>query len=915
METEGTSILQSGVLLIPLLLFATLAILFVLVQRWRSQTTVDFKTLRAELRQMHFNQREIIQVIQHHSPDDPEPYGSRIRRLHSKIHDTQETLRRLEARQVVLQEQAHWLNQNSFQALVGGPYFWYQLRREIKDFQVEIEKAWQALGGVIEFVQQIDRLGLQVAQKAHQVTQIQQQTNQVMDQLRSRGMLGKTIASATQQEKQAKASLGQIPLYFLEGDENAIREKADKENTISAHTILESVQQSLQALLAQATGWDEQYNRASESAASMDRTLTSLEQLISQAPGELDITQRRAQFSQLKTAAQNLDDRLKRVEVEQIESLAQEAAQITHEAQAAESELKQAYESAARLGNELSELSNGLKNITLIIASLGTKAHYPVAWGQSSDRLADLNRQNTAIGPAKKPRDAMQMIQDLEKAVRLNEQQRELGLRLRQMEEQHTELTQIIASPEISQINAWLKDAQQLTDKVKGYAPENWPRLDAVSELPAEMQSVANDVLRVLPPGNVQSIPEAELPGRLEDARRLQQAYQRLQKRIENIRNQLTNLQKEEKQIQGQMTSAQTTVTQVSLIIRSNPLLPQIATQDNGRFQLEMQSVVDDLANRQHGTLDKKVKAGLAVLGKIEQSANRWLDQMNQDTQQQVQTLTKMLNALDAIAPIEEQPVNDARRLLSSGAAFSGGVSPGGGFTPTSGSYASKSKFRLEDLTPEFKRRSDFWQSCAGVSRGLEEVGVTVLDSYGEADHNRQQAHEMLTQVAAWLRQSHDWPPSSVSLDAERQEMDRIDGQWQAIKPTPTRAIQLVQQLGQLSARYHELAVRIQQTSERADQEMAAVETLENEIIDLEGRWQNNWSNYQDDPQVTADIRRLLDEIEREMSNLKRQYKQKRNYVQVLQSLKTLERKARAYQVELDENRALDVDGNERRRR
>ena len=69
----------------------------------------------------------------------------------------------LEARQVKLQEQAHWLNQNSFQALVGGPYYWYQLRREITDFQAEVEKAWQALGGVVELVQQLERIGLQVA--------------------------------------------------------------------------------------------------------------------------------------------------------------------------------------------------------------------------------------------------------------------------------------------------------------------------------------------------------------------------------------------------------------------------------------------------------------------------------------------------------------------------------------------------------------------------------------------------------------------------------------------------------------------------------------------------------------------------------------------------------------------------------
>ena len=78
---------------------------------------------------------------------------------------------------------------------------------------------------------------------------------------------------------------------------------------------------------------------------------------------------------------------------------------------------------------------------------------------------------------------------------------------------------------------------------------------------------------------------------------------------------------------------------------------------------------------------------------------------------------------------------------------------------------------------------------------------------------------------------------------------------------------------------------------------------------------ENDWQNYQDEPQVTGDIRHLLEEVEREMSSLKRQYKQKRNYAQALQSLKTLERKVRAYQVELDQDRALDVDGNERRRR
>jgi hypothetical protein len=910
METEGISVLQSGVWLIPLFLVATLAILFLLVRRWQKQSQVDLRALRSDLRQLHANHRDLTLMLQGHSPDDPEPYGSRVKQLQAKLDEFNQFVKQIEEQDIALQEQAHWLKQGSFQTVAGAPYFWYQLRQNIHRLWGQIEQAWQRLGSVAELAQSIDRLGWEVALKARQVNQIQQQTNQIMDILRARGIRGQTIEAATHQEKQSRTALGQVPVFFLEGDEEAVLGQADKDTTTTTHDVLENARLALQNLLAQAMGWDQQYVRAHEQFTAMQQSLHSLEETLNHAPNELNIAHRRAQLSQIKTTAQDLHDRLSQPEVEHLDGILQEAAQVTHETQQAESELKQAYESASRLDKELAELSAGLKQISLIIAGLETKAHHPVVWGAAANRLADLNRQNAAIGPAKKPRDPAQVIRDLERAVRLNEQQRELGLNLRQVEEQHAELTQILESPEISQIQPWLQSAQQLADKVKDYAAENWPRVDAVSELPAELQSMANDVLRVMPPGAAPAIPEAELPGRLEDARRLLQAYHRLEKRVENIRNQLANLQKDEKQAQEQLANAQVTVNQVQLIVGSNPFLTQIAGKEIERFQHDLQGVLDDLAQRQHGSLDKKVKNGLAALGKIEQTANRWLDQLNQDTYQQVQALTKMLNALDAIAPLEEQHINDARRLLSSGQALGGGLNPLGGI------YASKSKFHIEQLTPEFKRRSDFWQLCAGVSREMQEDGKPVLDSYEQADANRQQAHELLTQSAAWLRQAREWPPTSATLDTERQEMDRIDGQWQTLKSNPTRAIQLVQQLEQISARYHDLAVHIQQTTENAEKEMVAVNQLENEITDLQQRWQNTWRSYQDTLEVVQDIRHLLDEADREIGTIRRQYKQKaRNYSQVFQSLKGLERKLRYYQVALDENRALDMDGNEKRRR
>lgn len=909
MDNETITILQSSFVLVPLILFAILVLLYVLVKRWQSQTSADFKTLRSELRQLNFNLQEITKAIQDHSPDDPEPYGSRLRQLHDRIQVINENLKQLETRQVTLQEKTRRLNQNGFRSLAGGPYFWYRLRSEIKDFQGQIQQTWQSIQTSLEQVQQLDQLGWEIAQKARQVNQLLQRTGQVMDQLRAHGMRGKTIANATLQEKEAGSSLLKIPLYFLEGDEKTVHEQADKALTISTYNRLETIQQNMQALLTQATRWEEQYLLACEQVSIMQTSLTNAGQTLTLVPGEVDIEQWRILFNQLTAAGKTLSEQLAHIEVDQLEATTHQAIRVANDAQATQAELSRICENVTRLKNELAELTSGLKEITMIITSLGARSLNPVAWRQSSDRLADINRQNNAIGPATKARDVALVVKDIEQAAQLNKQQQELSRHLSQLEAQHVELTQIVTSPEISQITPWLNEVRQIAEKVKDYAPENWPRGDAVAELSAEVQSISNDVLRVMPPGNAPVIPEMELSDRLEDARRLQQAHQNLQKRIENIRNQLTNLQKDEKLYQDQLTNAQATLNQMAYIVRSNPLLSQVASQEITHFQQDLQNRLDELSNRQSGTLDKKIKIGQSLLVKIEQSTNHWLDQMKQDTQQQVQGLTKLLKAVEEIAPLEEQPIHDARRLLTSNLAL------GDGYTISGGSLTGKSKLRLEELTPEFKRRSDFWQACSGTRQGLEAIAQPLLDTYQQADQQRQQAHEMLTQVATWLRQIHDWPPNSVALDESRQETDHLDGQWHAIKSSPARALQLVQGMGQLAARYQELAIKIQHTSEQAEREMSAVEELENAIIDLAQNWQNNWRNYQDDPQVAQDIRNLLDQIEHELSGIKRRYKQKRNYSQVYQSMKALERKARAYQVELDQNRALDVEGNEHRRR
>jgi DNA repair exonuclease SbcCD ATPase subunit len=219
-------------------------------------------------------------------------------------------------------------------------------------------------------------------------------------------------------------------------------------------------------------------------------------------------------------------------------------------------------------------------------------------------------------------------------------------------------------------------------------------------------------------------------------------------------------------------------------------------------------------------------------------------------------------------------------------------------------------------MVGEFKRRGDYWQKCAAAAHALADIEQPVNDSYREANANRQATQQTFEEVSAWFRQRRDWPPTSVTLEAERQEMERVEAQWQAIKSNNTKAIHLVQQLGNLSAKYQTLAEKARQSTEHAAQEMSQIEELEAELNELAQLWQNQWYSYRQEAEVSKEIRGLLDEIDHQMELAKRQYKQKsRNYSQIQQSLKALHRKMRYYQVALDADHAVDVNGNVNRRR
>jgi uncharacterized protein YukE len=120
----------------------------------------------------------------------------------------------------------------------------------------------------------------------------------------------------------------------------------------------------------------------------------------------------------------------------------------------------------------------------------------------------------------------------------------------------------------------------------------------------------------------------------------------------------------------------------------------------------------------------------------------------------------------------------------------------------------------------------------------------------------------------------------------------------------------LVAQLGTLDSRYQTMAGNVRRTAERAGEEMDRVEKIEAELDEVLQMWHAQGQTHLDNRMAREEIRRLMDGIQDEWENIKRQYRQNTlSYNQVLQNLQALLRKARITQVPIDESHVLDING------
>jgi DNA repair exonuclease SbcCD ATPase subunit len=898
MTTGAFNWWTSGVWLIPLGMVAILALLFGLAQYWRGQSLRVLKSLRAELRRLNAERRLLAAELSQHHPDDPEPFGARVRALEGQLARIAGQLHTAEGQHGALQSRIHRFAKQPWQALVAAPFFWFEIQRGVRRLAADLDRLYAELDQGRQLESQLAHVPWEVAETARRVQELARQTANRLQELRAKHLRGDALTAARHTDAHWQEAFDTLPEALFSATGPNDLNHLPKENIAAAHTLLLEAEPALAQLLSDTQGWEKGYHEATEAVRRVRSALGRAAQGIAALPDSLDPAPLQAQLEAMQTISQTMQATLGRLEIESLPELLREADGLFQRAAALDGELRELRRQHAALETVLGELGAGLKEISTQIATLTSHAAYPLAWNQSRAQLTYLSRQNSSLGSIQKPRLPEEVARDLAAANQLNVRRQELAQQSAQVSEQHRQLVALLTGPELADFTAWLADAQALATRTAAYDPENWPKPDGAATVAEDLRLLQASAAPLLAADAQHPLHEDQLAAQLEGVRRLAAQTAQARQRMTRLGSRLDELQSRETQAVEGINGLMGTLNQLAALTTSNPTLGRLAAQEIDRLQQAAAQVADDLAARAQGTVERKTRALETLLGRVETAGNKWLEVLNQNLTDQQMRLSQLLSDLEAVGPLQDGPIGEARRLLA--AAPSVGV----------GRTSAKVRYGLDQIALEMKRRSDHWQFSAAARRALEDLANPVLKAYEEARQARFQAHEQVELAVSQLGGGPAWPPSATTLPSARQDLAYLEAQWDNLHSQPEQAIQRVAQLAGLGARYQALAAQAGQVLTRAGRDRARIEALEAALEDMVEQWQVQIQAYQAKPEVAAEIRKLLDDLAADRQHLKMEVRQERlGFEGALQELEQLRRRVRMAQVPLDANHVLDIHG------
>jgi hypothetical protein len=831
-------------------LIAIIAGVFLLAIFWQYRLQNDFKTIFGRLRQVQqlAGQRRV--ESSDYAVDDPEPYGSLTERLVRQIDVVDSAVKELLQRYGELHTSFRAISMWTWKTLPRFPLDIYNLRKKGVQLGKDTEETAASLEAVERIRGELDRQAWKVAGEARLALEDALEASRILGDLGGGGVQDPLLATNIEDGRHWERQLrGQVPAYFMGGDEAAVRTQADKHTVAQVYRIVDQARPAVEELLKKAQTWQQQrlaledvLQRLPDDFRQLSDELAALEGS-PKHPIAWDKT--RGPQAGLRSQIERMGDIKKKRTLDQLESdraAAEKLVEKVKELAAHTAEIKQEHEEFVNL-LEQPDLAQGLE------------------WARSTQKLAaKVGSYHPDNWPA-------------ENAV--------VGLKddLKTLDESHQRLawdseTTSVRESELPDLLAEARKLEKLHTDLRPRAASIQARLTQVQAAERETRDELNRTKALLN----QAVPllgtnPLLTPNAVKEAEQLRQEIEPIIAELDNPATGVIDKKKQKTMVflrkADQAGARWLGILETDLGIKKDSLSKKVE-------RLNSIALLEEPALEEARNL-------LGVVRPVRETIHAEGGSAGEDTGNK---------------PGDEKGLMGVFKRR------------GKEDDTASGSTPTVEGVTLADAVSQLKQRNEAWQRCVAVLRALDDIDKPLLERYAKAIEQREAARQITAKAIELIPDGKGWPPTQQTINLERQQLIKLEQRWEALQQTPNRAIQVVGTLGALSDEYQSLANTVRQLVEKAQQEQTRFVDLESRLAESKHIWSQTLLEQEGNRMAQDEIKAMLAQADNELEAIRQRYESGAlPYNQTFQALRGLCQKVDGAQIPLDSQWEVDING------
>lgn len=738
---------------------------------------------------------------------------------------------------------------------------WIYLRRFQKRCTESLVNC-QAVEGRVEQLRtrfdQIREFPWSIALQAREMIEYLQQAKLLLNELTRFGLHGEAFNLLVDQLKEVEETTKLIPVYFLSDPYEKLVNEASQADVRDVYQIVQGLPKVVVAI-QQADRWKNQVLALEKQGEIAQKELERLTQLLSSLSDEIDLRAERARIEEWQALLGGLKKEQQNIEVERLTTLANKFSDLTHQVQTDQQYLRQLRQRLYQYRRLMQSSADVIAQIQRCHDAIG-QSSLKVEWDVSGKPFRQALDAYQALQSIEKPYSP----QDLEKLVKesseLHSTLLDVNRQTGQIESLHSFCGKMLASVEIENAPQWIDAAKKLAESIRPYDPRNWPNREWVLSFDKRLQEVETNYRYLMEKLAKRLVLESSME---ETARLLDEVYRQsvsFRERMSVIEQVFRNLVNHEQHSVSLLKTARNQFAQMTMFVLSQPLLADKAEREIVQLDRKFDLCEASFQQREKDTLAHKQTKLQQLISDVEQAANRWMSIVESDCLKILNDLEKRIEHINRIGHFEDALLFRAQEVLARRNEIFN-------FRRT-----ARVNIPIDQLVGAMKKVFDTWQESFAVSKQIaEQVEDPLLSVYQEFQTLQSNVQKKFLELEKLIPSQRKWPPNSLLLTVERNEMWQLEEKWRSLQNQPISIIQFVKILSEMSGNYRTLLEKFKQYEQWAIQEGSRIERIEADIYRLDRLWEIQQRRYGQVPEIEGQIRDIRQKAAQEIASL-RQY-------------------------------------------